>query len=222
MSEMSKITNDYYLSSYKPPVRETGNSVLGKDDFLKILITQLQYQDPTNPVEDKEFIAQMAQFSSLEQMQNMTKAMENLLDSQLQTQLMTYTTFVGQEVKWHEITDELDEKGMPIINEGQGVIKEIKFVDGLPKFVLEDGKEITTGNISSVLGKSSSNGVNEPIVENPLVEASMLIGKMVTYEDDNGDFIEAMIEAVKTNNQVIEFILDNDVRLTKEQFEILD
>jgi flagellar basal-body rod modification protein FlgD len=48
-------------------------SELDKDDFLKILVTQLQHQDPTNPMQDREFIAQMAQFSSLEQMTNMSQ-----------------------------------------------------------------------------------------------------------------------------------------------------
>lgn len=219
MTDMSKITSDYYLSNYKKQVKQTGSSVLGKDDFLKLLITQLQHQDPTDPVNDKEFIAQLAQFSTLEQMQNMTKVMEDLLDSQLQTQLMTYTTFIGKEVKWHEITDKLDEKGFPIINEGQGVITEIKFKGDLPIFVLEDGKEITAGNISSVIYKKPS---DYGISENPLVEASKLIGKKVKYQDENGNFAEAVIEAVSTNNQIIEYILDNQLRLKKDQFEIVD
>jgi len=49
--------------------RNTGD--LGKDAFINLLVTQLRYQDPLNPVDDKEFIGQMAQFSALEQMQNL-------------------------------------------------------------------------------------------------------------------------------------------------------
>jgi len=51
------------------------NAVLDKNDFLKILITQLSHQDPTQPMDDKSFIAQMAQFSSLEQMTNMSEGL---------------------------------------------------------------------------------------------------------------------------------------------------
>lgn len=51
---------------------------LDKDAFLKLLIAELSNQDPLNPMDDREFIAQMAQFSTLEQMTNMTKALEGM------------------------------------------------------------------------------------------------------------------------------------------------
>jgi len=55
---------------------------LGKDDFLKLLIAQLSHQDPTKPMTDQEFIAQMAQFSALEQMQNIAKSIDTMNQSQ--------------------------------------------------------------------------------------------------------------------------------------------
>ncbi len=73
---------------------------MGKDEFLKILITQLQNQDPTKPMEDKEFISQMAQFSSLEQMTNLNKEFSDLATKMSGSQAVS---LLGKNVKLKDL-----------------------------------------------------------------------------------------------------------------------
>ncbi len=54
-------------------------TTMGKNDFLKILMTQLTHQDPTEPMDDKDFIGQMAQFSTLEQITNLNEGISKVL-----------------------------------------------------------------------------------------------------------------------------------------------
>lgn len=72
----SSVQNIMDLYGNNQSTAKTTGSDLGKDAFLNLLVTQLQHQDPLNPSNDEEFLAQMAQFSSLEQMQNLNSSQE--------------------------------------------------------------------------------------------------------------------------------------------------
>jgi len=77
VSAVNSANETNYTAAANEALRET-NSELGKEAFLKILIAQLSNQDPLDPLKDKDFIAQMAQFSTLEQMTNMNKSIEQM------------------------------------------------------------------------------------------------------------------------------------------------
>lgn len=73
--------NESKVTGFNRKLKEQGQQVahpLGQTDFFQILSAQLANQDPLNPMEDKEFIAQMAQFSSLDQMKSMNSSMTQL------------------------------------------------------------------------------------------------------------------------------------------------
>ena len=73
------------------------NAILGKDDFLKLFVAQLQHQDPLKPMEDKEFMGQMASFSTLEQVAKLATANEKLASS---LTLSGSLGFIGRTVSY--------------------------------------------------------------------------------------------------------------------------
>lgn len=101
----------------------TKTQSLGKDQFLSILITQLQNQDPMQPMEDKEFIAQMAQFSSVEQLMNISNQITAMSQS-----LGNVSGLIGKEITWK---DEGDAENGGTAQLKSGIVDSILVKDGV-------------------------------------------------------------------------------------------
>lgn len=101
----------------------TPTSNLGKDDFLQLLTTQLKNQDPMNPMEDMDFIGQMAEFSSLEQMLNLNTGVDKI-----NTALTNNTTTQAMMFLGTNVTAQVDESDEPIT----GTVSTIGFKDNQP------------------------------------------------------------------------------------------
>lgn len=135
-----------------------GNS-LGKNEFLKILVAQLRNQDPTKPMEDTQFISQMAQFSSLEQMQNVSKT------NSLQQAMMS----IGKDVK------------AEISNGSSGQELVFGHIIGVqPKgddiyLTLDNGRQIKDSEVDLLMGPE---GMQQ--------EAENLVGKNIYLKNPNG------------------------------------
>lgn len=110
---INRITQSHDGVSIKSPLEDNHKSnssqeMMGKDQFLKLLVTQLSKQDPLNPVSDTQFIAQMAQFSSLEQMMKVGESTEKVSKS---LQRLEAQGMVGSFVEFQEESGTL-QRGM--------------------------------------------------------------------------------------------------------------
>lgn len=102
--------------------------VLGKDAFLQLLLTQLRYQDPMKPVDDQQFLAQMAQFSALEQMQNLSSTMEQFVREQREiNHLAQATNLLGR------VVEVKGSSGQTYI----GTVDAIQMLEGVPRLVVD-------------------------------------------------------------------------------------
>ncbi|HHV14955.1 MAG TPA: flagellar hook capping protein [Gelria sp.] len=152
---------DNMITETVPWLRETNpneatvkapKTILDKDDFLKLLIAQLKYQDPLEPMKDREFIAEMATFSSLEQMKNLNTGFEKLADN-INNNLIPALMFqqsanlVGREVAYLD-PDSLEEETPEILT---GMVDSVLFKNGAFYYLI-NGQQIDPAYIFQVGG----------------------------------------------------------------------
>lgn len=116
--------------------------MLGQDEFLKLLVTQMQNQDPLSPMKDTEFIAQMAQFTSLEQSRKMS---EEMTEMRVQQGMQHAVSLIGQQV-----TVAFGEEG----ERHSGIVSEVQKEKDEPKIVI-DGRSF---DLQDVIHVSATEG----------------------------------------------------------------
>lgn len=157
-------TNDTNTTSNNTKTNRVPTSELGKDDFLKLLLLQMQNQDPMSPMDDKDSIAQMAQFSALEQMTNMNTLMQYSLINQESSMLFSYSQLIGKEVEYVvESKDDTAEGEEGKVVEEKSVVKSVSFKGNEAIFELENGKQISISQIFKI-ADTSKDLQPEPII----------------------------------------------------------
>ena len=162
------VTYDYneYMASLNAKTNNR-NDALGKDAFLQLLVTQMQYQDPLDPQDNSEYLSQLAQFSALEQMSNVSSSLEkvNTLIENIDTSVLVgqLSGMIGKEVQWTMTSSTTDENGNVnyVTRTLVGDVTGVSISDGAPSLVAkvkgDDGTEyvykVAVGDIISIREK---------------------------------------------------------------------
>lgn len=148
-------TVDSYNASQSTKT-SSDNSTLGKDAFLQLLVTQMKYQDPLDPQDNGEYLSQLAQFSALEQMTNVSEGLTNVaaLVSNIDTSVLVgqLSNMIGQSVQWTTETSYKDEEGniktAKVAFEGK--VKGVSISDGSPTVIAESNGKTYQVAISDI------------------------------------------------------------------------
>lgn len=177
-NSLNTITVDgvtYNSAAYEAanPKETKANDELGKDAFLQLLVTQLKNQDPLDPQDNSSYIAELAQFSSLEQMTNVAKSLEDLgkVVNNIDTSVLVgqLSSMIGKKIDWIDTINEADEEGNPTSRRESftGIVTGVTLIEGNPNIVAEteDGEKhmVDISNIGHVYNdtpEENSSGQN--------------------------------------------------------------
>ncbi|HEY6416892.1 MAG TPA: flagellar hook capping FlgD N-terminal domain-containing protein, partial [Acidimicrobiales bacterium] len=117
--------------------KKTDNGSLGKDQFLKLFVAQLQHQDPMNPMNDSEFMGQMASFSTLEQVTNLAAANERVAAGLTSSNAIG---LIGRTVSYVDENDEIQ----------TGTVEKVTTAGGVPSLTVSGVAGIDPSTITQV------------------------------------------------------------------------
>ncbi|MCB0365225.1 MAG: flagellar biosynthesis protein FlgD [Bdellovibrionaceae bacterium] len=156
---LNKVADPNWVDPAK--TRKVGNNQLDKDAFLKLLLTQLKYQDPTNPMESHEMAAQLAQFSSLESLSNIDKGIGNLQKAAAPKNDFAALNLIGKAVSGDSSkisrTDEAETHDIryDLLNDAQKVVVKVLDANNQPV------RELEFNDIKKGKNEVSWNGLTE-------------------------------------------------------------
>lgn len=134
---------DIFRNEQPKAVDGTNDNAFGQDTFLKLLVTQLRFQDPSEPVDNEQFLGQMAQFTGVEQMAKLNKSLEKLTGSSVKTDAIA---LLGAEVTIKPISDDLAGEAPPEI---VGNVTQVRFEGGVP-MIQVNGREYSLEDVTKV------------------------------------------------------------------------
>ena len=98
MFDVGGISGGNVGSNYTPLIGSSDNSILGRDDFLMLLIAELQHQDPLEPLNNQEYVAQLTQFTSLDELRGIRDLMENQVAGEVTNLNAQSIGMIGREI----------------------------------------------------------------------------------------------------------------------------
>jgi len=142
----------------------TKDAIMGKEDFLMLLVAQLQNQDPLSPDDPTDFTAQLAQFSSLEQLTSLNDSMENLVTSNSNSDRLSTLNTIGKDVTYNGSSFNFTGDPVTLGYELDGQASEVTLSltqNGVTIATLE-GNELETGSYFITWDGLSADGTTAP------------------------------------------------------------
>jgi len=224
---MTTIATDTFTTAATASSAKTSTStsatktadIMGKEDFLTLLVAQLQNQDPLNPDDPTEFTAQLAQFSSLEQLYNLNESMAGLTTAQANSEKLSALSLIGKEVSYNgsSFTYEGDPiaVGYQLDGIASGVTLSLQNADGKTVKTLEaadtelkSGNHFITWDGTDMDGKTVADGTYKIVLSATAassggsVAAAALISSEVTGVDLSNGMLTTKAGEVLFNNLI--------------------